>query len=374
MTAYHDQRRIRFPDGSSARWRYKYEKGTDTKYFKEWFTTADMRKPKESSVVFDMFSNKPTGTTQQHLIIADFDCHGDQDKLSDVLTTGIDVTQKYENAILFKTASGNPKIGFVVESDRRPNAQQARAYLALRLPDHMHWYDSNGLNRLHINNVNVSSLEDTLHRCSAELVDFTPATSPTTKRSTDRTSQSASLQLAVPAASYRFIESHSSQIPAQLQLWAKDAKRRQLLTMLTACWGLLGTYNLPQSLIASQLNCSITHAGQLLKELRQLGVLVLLDKTFVQGKKAQTYRAAGCLYKAIQQHKTDYKKGTAPKQPLPTHIEKGQFYVLCLRTLGRFQTNAAFLQYIDTLHGLTPVRRQEAVKYSYHHFQKNKAA
>ena len=323
-------------------------------------------------------SNLPTGQRQQHIIVADFDCHGDEPRKLLVEDTAQDCVERYANCIRFPTVSGNTKLGFIIETFARPTTAQAAAYLRHVLPNDMHWFDTAGMTRCYVNNKNIEVLKSLLRYAAVlpvKLSDFivpTPPDEPNklkTKLDTHAERVSDKQLTLVTNRRYKLYEAKETFIPKELRLWARTPDRVHLIQILTACWNLKVQFNLPQENLASQIGCSVMQVSIMLKELRNLEVLILTDASYQQGVKAQTYRAGKVLYYAIQAHQNASKKSDSKNMTLPIRIQDGQFWRLCLETLCRFQSPESFLVWLHTLDGLTDKRLREATRYAAYHFR-----
>ena len=366
------QDQIQTPDGRALRFKLPHDKGTDAVWFRNTLTPQMLKKAKGKCPILDTWSNLPSGNKQQHLLVVDYDCYGDVSKINSVEDTALDCVARYQNCILFKSVSGNLKLGFLVESNIRPTRTQAAEYLRKQLPTDMHWFDQAGLNRCFVNNLNFDALKSALKLATAEPINFTEPQDPKRKKLNSHAERVADKQLTFVSGpkTYRLYEASEAFLSDELALWARTPHRLHLLKILTACWNLKSNFNLPQDNLAAQIGCSVMQVSIMLKELRNLKVLTITDKTFLQGKKAQTYKAGGVLLYAIQRHQEAHQKKDSNVLVLPVRIQDGHFWKLCLTALSRFQTAENFLSWVDPLEGLTEKRSGEAKRYADHHFRK----
>jgi hypothetical protein len=143
--------------------------------------------------------------------------------------------------------------------------------------------------------------------------------------------------------------------------------RAQFLRLILALRKLTDSFDLPQKKIASELDVSISQVNKWMKELQLRGWLQVLDHSYTPGIKAKSYKATSHLLYAIQQLSKSTKKSS---KGLPTQVEAGRWYLQVLSALWYFSSEAVFLQWIDTLEGVTHARRNEAKRYATCHFRK----
>jgi len=330
--------------GETLKYKLPQDKGQPfrTNFYSEQLKTLERRKKSQlpilmaanSSVIFVDFDPKdyPAGWTKERL------------------QNALELNVPY--ALTVQSPSGNPKA--VILTDK-PVADKT-ALLKELLPESLHFFDRAGTDRCYATSTLVSDLSDWL------------SSNPPAVRVPLPSEESRTIFNTV-SNTRAYYQADLAQLPPELQLWARTEDRRQLLQILTACWGLLQGFNLPLAKLADQLGVTAMTVCRFLKELKTLQVIDCVDHSYEWGVKAKTYKAKGVLYKAIQAHKGNYK----PCKPLPSTVLPGTFYKTCLSALNRFDTEDQFLAWVSRLGGINERRLREAKKYSRCHFRKKQA-
>lgn len=298
---------------------------------------------------------------EQRFIVADFDARN-EDQAAVAEQVCIEAAAKHDNCLAFRSVSGNWKCGFLVSSQDWPTHAELIAYLESVLPKEAHWFDRAGMTRLYLGEATAEQLVRGLPGLAAPAL--------------PRVGRGGSSIFNKHSKTTAYFMAPASALPLQdlPSHWETDQTRKQLLAILTASWGLATDHgwNLPQLALALQLDCSPMQVSRMLKELRDLGLLILTDKSYRQGSKAMTYKASHQLWRAIQAHKKSHRdRRTSAASTLPSRIENGQFHRLCLVSMPRFATSDDFLNWLDTLDGITPKRLTEAARYWRSHASKN---
>jgi predicted transcriptional regulator len=343
-------RELKVPNGPTLRYKLPKDLGNETQWFRTRFfqdqltNTAKLKKNRlpilglQNMLCLD-FDKKdyPTGWTQ------------------DRLHNALELSLPY--ALVTKSVSGNTK-AFIVLDGKIPD--DIEAFLKNLLPENLHFFDRAGATRCYVN----QNLVD-------ELADWLSSNPPAVQRGVgqEEGEEGSRTILNTVSKTVTYYQSDLDQLAPELRLWAKTADRVQLLQILTACWGLLESFNLPLEKIALQLNVSPMTVSRMLKELKTLGVIECIDHSYQWGVKAKTYKAHGALYKSIQKHKASHK----PSKPLISSVRPGMFYKDMLSALNRFDTEEAFTRWVSRLSGMTEKRRREALKYARCHFRKKAA-
>lgn len=331
--------------GESLKYKLPQDKGQPfrTNFYPEQLKSLDRRKKSQlpilmannTSLVFVDFDPKdyPTGWTKE--------------RLQNALELNVPF------ALTVQSPSGNPKA--VILADK-PIEDKA-AFLKSVLPETLHFFDRAGTDRCYANSSLLSDLESWL------------ASRPPVVQAQSTAKEESRTIFNTVSNTRAYYQADLSQLPEELQLWAKTQDRRQLLQILTACWGLLQGFNLPLAKLADQLGVTAMTVSRFLKELKTIGVIDCVDHSYEWGIKAKTYKAKGVLYKAIQAHKGNSK----PSKPLPSTILPGTFYKTCLSALNRFDTEDQFMAWVSRLGGINERRLREAKKFSRCHFRKKQA-
>lgn len=252
-------------------------------------------------------------------------------------------------SLVTTSVSGNVKAFVILDNHLQSDAIEG--FLKELLPESLHFFDKAGATRVYVNERLVSELHDWLRSSPPAL----------------RVEESRTI-LNTVKKTRTYYQSGLDQLAPELRLWAKTEDRVQLLQILTACWGLLESFNLPLEKLGEQLGVSAMTVSRMLKELKTLQVIDCIDHSYQWGVKAKTYKAKGVLYKAIQAHKSSYK----PSKPLISSVRPGIFHKDMLSALNRFDSEEGFLRWVSGLKGLTEKRRKEATRYARCHFRKAK--
>ena len=341
-------RELKVPNGPTLKYKLPKDLGNETQWFRTRFfddqltNTAKLKK------------NRLPILGLQNMLCLDFDKKDyptgwTQDRLYNALELCLPF------ALVTKSVSGNTK-AFIVLDGKAP--ADIDAFLKDLLPENLHFFDRAGATRCYVNQTLVT-----------ELSDWLSSNPPAVQVAVAQGVEESRTILNTVSKTVTYYQSDLDQLAPELRLWAKTADRVQLLQILTACWGLLESFNLPLEKIAAQLEVSPMTVSRMLKELKTLGVIECTDHSYQWGIKAKTYKAHGALYKSIQKHKANHK----PSKPLISSVRPGMFYKDMLSALNRFDTEESFTRWVSRLQGITEKRRREASKYARCHFRKKAA-
>jgi DNA-binding Lrp family transcriptional regulator len=336
---------LKVPNGPTLKYKLPRDLGNQT----QWFRTRFYDKQLENTTELSKARLPILGL--QNMVCLDFDVKDyptgwTQDRLHNALELSLPY------ALVTKSVSGNTK-AFVVLDGRTPD--DIDSFLKELLPETLHFFDRAGATRCYVN-----------ERLVNEIADWLTGRPPTVKIGSGKGGEESRTILNTVSKTVTYYQSSLDQLAPELRLWAKTADRVQLLQILTACWGLLESFNLPLEKIAAQLEVSPMTVSRMLKELKNLGVIECIDHSYTWGVKAKTYKAHGALYKSIQAHKAAHK----PSKPLISAVRPGMFYKDMLSALNRFDSEDTFNGWVSRLKGLTEKRRKEAAKYARCHFRK----
>jgi DNA-binding transcriptional regulator YhcF (GntR family) len=336
---------LKVPNGPTLKYKLPRDLGNQT----QWFRTRFYDKQLENTTELSKARLPILGL--QHMVCLDFDVKDyptgwTQDRLHNALELSLPY------ALVTKSVSGNTK-AFVTLDGAVPD--DIDGFLKGLLPETLHFFDRAGATRCYVN-----------ERLVNELSDWLTGRPPTVKVGSAKGGEESRTILNTVSKTVTYYQSSLDQLAPELRLWAKTPDRVQLLQILTACWGLLESFNLPLEKIAAQLEVSPMTVSRMLKELKNLGVIECIDHSYQWGVKAKTYKAHGALYKSIQAHKAAHK----PSKPLISAVRPGMFYKDMLSALNRFDSEDSFNGWVSRLKGLTEKRRKEAAKYARCHFRK----
>lgn len=336
---------LKVPNGPTLKYKLPRDLGNQT----QWFRTRFYDKQLENTTTLRKDRLPILGL--QNMLCLDFDpkdlpAGWTQERLRNALELSLPY------ALVTKSVSGFTK-AFIVLDGKTPD--NIDSFLRDLLPETLHFFDRAGATRCYVN-----------ERLVNEIADWLTGNPPTVKVGSDKGGEESRTILNTVSKSVTYYQSSLDQLAPELRLWAKTADRVQLLQILTACWGLLESFNLPLEKIAAQLEVSPMTVSRMLKELKNLGVIECIDHSYQWGVKAKTYKAHGALYKSIQAHKAAHK----PSKPLISAVRPGMFYKDMLSALNRFDSEDSFNGWVSRLKGLTEKRRKEAAKYARCHFRK----
>lgn len=338
---------LKVPNGPTLKYKLPRDLGNQTQWFRSRFYEDQLTNTLQLSK-----SRLPI-LGLQNMLCLDFDAKDyptgwTQDRLHNALELSLPY------ALVTKSVTGNTKAFIVLD---RQIPEDIDGFLKELLPESLHFFDRAGATRCYVNQTLVN-----------ELGDWLSSNPPTVKVGSPMGQEESRTILNTVSKTVTYYQSDLSQLAPELRLWAKTEDRIQLLQILTACWGLLESFNLPLEKIALQLNVSAMTVSRMLKELKTLGVIECIDHSYQWGVKAKTYKAHGVLYKSIQAHKAAHK----PSKPLISSVRPGMFYKDMLSALNRFDSEVSFNRWVSNLKGLTEKRRREAAKYARCHFRKAK--
>jgi len=339
---------LKVPNGPTLKYKLPRDLGNQS----QWFRTRFYDKQLENTATLKK-SRLPILGLQQMLCLdfdpKDYTAGWTQQRL----TNALEYSLPY--ALVTQSVSGNTKAFLVL--DRPIATDNIDSFLRELLPESLHFFDRAGATRCYVNQTLVNELSDWLSSAP-------PAVS--VKGGSDQRGEESRTILNTVSKTVTYYQSSLDQLAPELRLWAKTGERVELLRILTACWGLLQSFNLPLEKIALQLGVSAMTVSRMLKELKALKVIECVDHSYEWGVKAKTYKAHGVLYKAIQAHKANHK----PSKPLISSVRPGMFYKDMLSALNRFDSQESFTRWVSGLKGLTEKRRREAAKYARCHFNK----
>ena len=339
---------LKVPNGPTLRYKLPRDLGNQT----QWFRTRFYDKQLESTTQLSKARLPILGL--QNMVCLDFDVKDyPAGWTKQRLHNALELSFPY--ALVTESVSGNTK-AFVVLDGAVPT--DIDGFLKGLLPETLHFFDRAGATKCYVN-----------ERLVNEIADWLTSNPPTVNPGPSKVGQGSEESrtiLNTVSKTVTYYQSSLDQLAPELRLWAKTADRVQLLQILTACWGLLESFNLPLEKIAAQLDVSPMTVSRMLKELKHLGVIECIDHSYTWGVKAKTYKAHGALYKSIQAHKAAHK----PSKPLISSVRPGMFYKDMLSALNRFDSETAFNGWVSRLQGLTEKRRREAAKYARCHFRK----
>lgn len=346
---------LKVPNGPTLKYKLPRDLGNQTQWFRTRFYDEQLNNTAR------LQKNRLPILGLQNMVCLDYDPKDyPAGWNSQRLQNALELSLPY--ALVTTSVSGNIK-AFVV-LDRGISPDQIETFLKDLLPETLHFFDRAGATRVYVNERLVNELSDWLSSAP-------PAVS--VQRGPAGEQEEGRTILNTVSKTVTYYESSLDQLAPELRLWAKTDDRVHLLRILTACWGLLESFNLPLEKIALQLGVSPMTVSRMLKELKALKVIECTDHSYQWGVKAKTYKAHGVLYKAIQAHKAAHKPSSTLRKPLISSVRPGMFYKDMLSALNRFDTEESFLRWVSRLPGLTEKRRKEATKYARCHFRKKAA-
>jgi len=346
---------LKVPNGPTLKYKLPRDLGNQTQWFRTRFYNDQLNNTAR------LQKNRLPILGLQNMLCLDFDAKDyPAGWTAQRLQNALEFSLPY--ALVTTSVSGNIK-AFVV-LDKHIESDNIEAFLKELLPETLHFFDRAGATRVYVNERLVNELSDWL------------ASAPPTvsvKGGPGQGQEEGRTILNTVSKTVTYYQSSLDQLAPELRLWAKTEERVQLLQILTACWGLLQSFNLPLEKIAVQLGVSPMSVSRMLKELKALKVIECIDHSYQWGVKAKTYKAHGVLYKAIQAHKAAHKPSSTLRKPLISSVRPGMFYKDMLSALNRFDSEDVFIRWVSRLQGLTEKRRREALKYARCHFRKKAA-
>ena len=337
---------IQTPRGASLPFRLRKDSGDAWRT--QLYPTMVADKTKEQLPILDLF-----GAKDGYYVVA---C--DLDKLPYERAYVMDILENNcPAALVTQSVSGNPRAFFAVKSQDL-DIHTAFDFLKEVVPEKLHPYmDKAGVSRLFVN-----------ERLYTELAAWLP-TAPVTEL------MIAESRVLFHAGKGRRFSYHTNtmQKPEAIEEWIaeQDSGLRQgLIEILGAAWSLDTSFDLPTTLLAAQLETSPRKVGTLLASLQQHGWLRCIDKHYIPGKKAKSYRADSALWSYMMAHRLA-AGATAPRaKKVHTAVIPGGFYLQALQTLWQFDTTEDFLAHVSKWDGITEIRLREANKYAKSHFRK----